>query len=297
MATPEKKSATTERATASAGLTNASWAQRAFVSELPSDFLRVNRASESSSAAPQSREEMDRMAAIALQQHYSRAWHHQRAPAHIGKLHVTVAQAKLTKNYGLTRMDPYVRMRIGHYVYETPTSYNGATNPHWNKTVMCYLAEGVTTMHVEIYDECSFTDDSQVAFATIEIPEGVLKRGQTLDDWFPLSGKQGTDKEGMINLVMNFIAASSDPMLATPVPLMVPGARGYYTSVAPPVAVPVYTMPPQSQSSQIVAISATDIQQMKEMFPTMDEEIIRSVLQSRQNNKDEAVAALLELSS
>lgn len=45
--------------------------------------------------------------------------------------------------------------------------------------------------------------DELIAWSKIPIPASVMK-GETHEDWFPLSGKQGEDKEGMINLVLSY---------------------------------------------------------------------------------------------
>lgn len=125
------------------------------------------------------------------------------APNIIGRLSITIAQAKLVRNYGLTRMDPYVRVRVGHFVYETQTDPNGGKNPRWNRVVQSQLPSGVNSIYVEIYDECSFKMDELVAWTEIKIPEAVL-RGETHEDWHPLSGKQGDGVEGMIDIVLSF---------------------------------------------------------------------------------------------
>jgi len=45
--------------------------------------------------------------------------------------------------------------------------------------------------------------DDRVAWTHVSIPERVMK-GETVDDWYPLSGKLGEEKEGTINLVFSF---------------------------------------------------------------------------------------------
>lgn len=66
------------------------------------------------------------------------------------------------------------------------------------------LPPGVTQIYVEIYDECSFVMDELIAWGHINIPSQVIQKGETHEDWYMLSGKQGENQEGMINLVFSY---------------------------------------------------------------------------------------------
>lgn len=164
------------------------------VGPLTPDFLRISTPRDMQEAA-------DRQAALAIYQQQAASPYV--APNMIGRLSITIAQAKLVRNYGLTRMDPYVRVRVGHFVYETQTDTNGGKNPRWNRVIHSQLPTGVHSLYIEIYDECSFKMDELIAWAEIKIPDAVL-RGETHEDWYTLSGKQGEGVEGMIDLVLSF---------------------------------------------------------------------------------------------
>ena len=102
------------------------------VGRLPDDFLRFDepqsngvtdgqRADETTDPTQQ-QINRDEEVAMALQQQQYHRWN--ASPQNIkGRLDVTIVEARLVKNYGVTRMDPYVRLRIGHHVYETRTWY------------------------------------------------------------------------------------------------------------------------------------------------------------------------------
>lgn len=219
-----------------------------------------------------------------------------------GRLSITVVEAKLTKNYGLTRMDPYVRLRIGHVVYETVTATNGGKNPNWNNAVIhCQMPVGVKTIRLQIYDECHFSMDELIAWTDVAIAEGVF-RGETHEDWYPLSGKQGDDQEGFINLVLSFTpltaAQQMQPPVAAvgaPMPIYLAGGQPYPPGglIVTQQQAPVHSQPalPPAQFNE------ADFNQITEMFPNMEKDVVKSVYEVNRFNKDVTINCLLQLSS
>lgn len=212
---------------------------------------------------------------------------HPHAPSfhqYAGRLAITLAQCRLNKNYGLTRMDPYCRLSIGHGVYETPTDLNGAKNPKWNKCIYITLPTGIMNFYVEIFDEKAFTVDERIAWSHIEIPAAVFE-GQQVEDWFPLNGTLGEGKEGTMLLGFKFEPMANQGSPQGPQPHV----------VYQPGNMPVNAQ--QQRTSLQSQVSKEGFQQLKDMFPGFEEEVIASVLISQGNNTDKTINALLAMTN
>lgn len=66
-----------------------------------------------------------------------------------------MVEAKLAKNYGIIRMDPYCRIRVGNAVFETQVHAKGGKAPRWDYIMNAYLPHGVESIYLQIYDEVS----------------------------------------------------------------------------------------------------------------------------------------------
>lgn len=108
--------------------------QSILVGQLPEDFLRIdgqaqagahnNSATAHGSQASQL--EIDQQLAASLQQQYDHQAHRraQWASQYQAQMVITCVEAKLIKNYGLVNMNPYMRIRLGHTIFETKTRFS-----------------------------------------------------------------------------------------------------------------------------------------------------------------------------
>ncbi|XP_017775646.1 PREDICTED: toll-interacting protein-like [Nicrophorus vespilloides] len=254
---------------------------KVFLGPLPDDFLRIT------GGVQKQQEAVDRQTALALQHQFVVLSAY--PPKLAGRFSITIAQAKLVKNYGITRMDPYVRVRMGHAIYETHTDPNGGKNPRWNKVIQCLLPHGVNTVSIDIYDERSLYVDELIAWTQFTIPKQVLL-GETQEEWYPLSGKQGEGLEGSINLVLSYVLNAPPSMQYPPVMMLqnVSGGR---------VPAPVYSAPPANNPAlpSVPVLSETEFNQIEEMFPNIDKEVIKSVFEANRGNKDGTINSLLQM--
>ncbi|XP_018024793.1 toll-interacting protein isoform X2 [Hyalella azteca] len=254
--------------------------KRVVLGPLPEDFLRVNNGC----TERQQQEQTDHAMAAQLQMM-------NRTQPVVGRLQVTVVRATLHKNYGISRMDPFARLHFGQQVFETHTDPNGAKNPVWNKTFYIYqLPRSFNSFLVEIYDERTLSDDERIAWVTVPLPQSITQ-GEICDKWYKLSGRLGEEMEGSIHVIMSYQTGVAPPAA----PMVMYGGVGYPTMTPYASSVPVYQMPQPAPRPAPPPITDDDVRPLLAMFPKVEADVVRSVLEASYGNKEAAVEALLAM--
>lgn len=81
--------------------------------------------------------------------------------------------------------------------------------------------------------------------------------------------------------------------------VMVPNVSGQTVPmfVAPQPVARSNALPLDAQPVAVEPITDDDVKQVKEMFPNVDDEVIRSVLEANRGNKQTAINALLQMTA
>lgn len=229
-----------------------------------------------------------------------------------GTVTIHVTQARLAKNYGFTSMDPTVHLTIGGLQARTAVCPNGAKTPYWNqRLVFPGIPAQEQRLKVEIFDIGTFSD-TLVAWGNVDIT-AAMAGDAAMEEWWPLNGKQGTGKEGVIHMHISFKnegiaeAAAAGMMGGQYGGAAVPDMSQFFAPVVPTRTFPQRPpqqhhhhpqQPPQQQQQQHPQQQQqppADVSQLKDMFPDMDEDILREVLASKQGNPEAAINTLLAM--
>ena len=115
-----------------------------------------------------------------------------------------------------------------------------------------------------------------------------------MDEWWPLSGQEGHDKEGMIHLILS-LQPLPPPSAASGHVRVVQAGQQVRIATQPQPA----SHPPQQQQQQPQTppeMTDEQLQEFSKMFPNLDKEVIVSVFQENRGNQENTVTGLLLLS-
>ncbi|TPP39763.1 Toll-interacting protein B [Fasciola gigantica] len=208
-------------------------------------------------------------------------------------LEVGIIQARLVKNYGLTSMNPYCRIRLGDSRYETQTAISSSKHPIWNEVCRLPVRGDSNLLSVVLMDEGLLMSDSKIAWTTIPLPQS-LYGGEPIDTWFQLSGKQGQDSEGSIHLTLKIRTVIRTTQR------FVPGVSGatvpaVFAQPPPRPAQPIQSA--NTMQTPAKPISSEDVLAIKEVFPSIADDTIQTLLETHDGNRDEVTSELLRMTN
>ena len=134
-----------------------------------------------------------------------------------------------------------------------------------------------------------------VAHATFGIPEEVITKGMVVYEWWPLSGQEGHDKEGMLHIILSLQPLPAGGGTTTQHVQMLPGQ----TQVVIPGNQAQQRGGNQSnlrEQRPLPKLSDEQLDEFSKMFPNIDKDVIMSVFQENQGNQESTINSLLLLS-